>query len=126
VVDINAVEGTPYYLSPECVTDGAYQDNRSDIYSLGATLFHTIAGVPPFNYDSLEDVIYARLREGAPDIRDVCDWVPSVVADVLRTMMAPDPEDRYVTARECLHDIERVRDGRRPLLVDRSRPKVNY
>ena len=51
-VDISAVEGTPYYLSPECVTEGYYQDNRSDIYSLGATLYHLMTDTPPFDYDS--------------------------------------------------------------------------
>ncbi len=70
-VDISSVEGTPYYLSPECITEGAYQDNRSDIYSLGATLYHMITDVPPFDYDSLMDVVNARLEEDPPDIRDI-------------------------------------------------------
>jgi hypothetical protein len=39
--------------------------------------------------------------------------------------MARDPEDRYVTAYECLQDMLRVKRGEKPLLVDRSRPKVN-
>lgn len=125
VVDINAVEGTPYYLAPECVTDGTYQDNRSDIYSLGATLFHLIAGEPPFNYDSLEDVVYARIREEAPNIQLLRPEVDDGVRDVLRTMMAQDPEDRYVTAAECLQDMRRASHGKRPVLVDRSRPRTN-
>lgn len=125
VVDINAVEGTPYYLSPECVTDGAYQDNRSDVYSLGATLYHIIAGEPPFNYDSLEDVIYARVREAPPAIKQVMPGVDQGLNDVLQAMMSRDPEDRYVTAAECLQDMERVKAGIPPVLVDPSRPKVN-
>jgi serine/threonine protein kinase len=124
-VDINAVEGTPYYLSPECVTDGEYQDNRSDIYSLGATVFHVIAGEPPFNYDSLEEVVYARIREEAPDIRDIDSSVPESAAKVLQTMMQKDRELRYVTAYECLEDLQRVRNGKDPVLVDPNRSRVN-
>ena len=124
-VDISAVEGTPYYLSPECVIDGGYQDNRSDIYSLGATLYHLIADAPPFDYDSLMEVINARMKEDAPDVRLVMPEVHDNVATVLQTMMARDPEDRYVTAYECLEDFQRIKDGEKPVLVDRSRPKIN-
>jgi serine/threonine protein kinase len=125
MVDINAVEGTPYYLSPECVTDGSYQDNRSDIYSLGATLFHIIAGEPPFNYDTLESVIYARVREEPQDIRDFVPEASEDLALLLKTMMARDPDDRYVTAYECLEDVTRIRRGEKPNLVDKNRLKVN-
>lgn len=124
-VDISAVEGTPYYLSPECVTDGAYQDNRSDIYSLGATLFHVITDVPPFDYDSLMDVINARIKEDPPDIRKYLSSANSSLADVIRTMMAKDPDDRYVTAYECLEDMQRIKDGQKPVLVDKFREKTN-
>jgi serine/threonine protein kinase len=124
-VDVSAVEGTPYYLSPECVTDGAYQDNRSDIYSLGATLYHVIAEVPPFNYDSLLEVVNARLTEEAPSIQDEAENIDPRVGSVLQTMMQRDPERRYVTAFECMEDVERVQRGEDPILVDVNRPKVN-
>ena len=125
MVDINAVEGTPYYLSPECVTDGSYQDNRSDIYSLGTTLFHIIAGEPPFNYDTLEEVVYARVRQEPQDIREFVPEASADLAALLKTMMARDPDDRYVTAFECLDDISKVRRGETPTLVDKNRLKVN-
>lgn len=124
-VDLNAVEGTPYYISPECIQEGAYQDNRSDIYSLGATLYHLIAGQPPFDYASLMDVVQARIKEPAPDIRAVVPGVSAAAADVLRTMMSRDTDDRYVTAAECCEDLRRVRQGKMPQLVDRLRPRVN-
>jgi serine/threonine protein kinase len=124
-VDISAVEGTPFYLSPESVTQDAYQDNRSDIYSLGCTLYHLIANEPPFCYDELLDVVDARTKEPAPDVRKVKPDVPGPVASVLLTMMAREPEDRYVTARECLEDLQRVIRNEAPLLIDPSRPKVN-
>ena len=125
-IDLDAVEGTPYYISPECITEGSYQDNRSDIYSLGATLYHLIAGAPPFDYNTVLDVVEARVKEPPPDIRDVKPDVPEGIAQVLLTMMAQSPEDRYVTAAECLEDMRRARHGERPHLVDRNRPKVNH
>ncbi len=126
-VDLDAIEGTPYYLSPESISNSAstYQDNRSDIYSLGTTLYHLIAGEPPFDYDSVVKVITARADEDAPDIRDVKPEVHADVSAVLRTMMARAPEDRYVTAYECLQDMLRVKRRSKPLLVDRSRPRIN-
>lgn len=126
-VDLDAIEGTPYYLSPESISDreNTYQDNRSDIYSLGTTMYHLIAGAPPFDYDTVVKVITARAEEDAPDIREVNPDVHEWVSAVLQTMMARDPDDRYVTAYECLQDMLRVKKGEPPLLVDRSRPKVN-
>ena len=126
-VDLDAIEGTPYYLSPESISESenTYQDNRSDIYSLGTTLYHLIAGQPPFDYDTVVKVITARASEEAPDVRLALPSVTAEVSAVLRTMMARDPEDRYVTAYECLQDMLRVKRGEQPLLVDRSRPKVN-
>ncbi len=125
-VDISAVEGTPYYLSPECVIDGSYQDNRSDIYSLGATLYHVVTDVPPFDYDSLMEVINARINEEPPDIRSVMPECDQHVAEVIKTMMAKDPDERYVTAYECLEDMLRVQNGDHPILVDKSRLKTNF
>ncbi len=111
MVDLNAVEGTPYYLSPECISAGAYLDNRADIYSLGASLYHMIAGVPPFNYGSLVEVVQARLREAPPDIREVSPTTHPEIAKVILTMMAKDPEERYNTAAECHDDIVCIKRG---------------
>ena len=69
MVDLDNVEGTPYYLSPECISEGAYLDNRSDIYSLGASLYHVVSGFPPFDYGSVMKVIQARTKEDPPDVR---------------------------------------------------------
>ena len=124
-VDISAVEGTPYYLSPECITEGAYQDNRSDIYALGATLYHVVTDVPPFDYDDLMEVVNARLTEPPPDIRSVLPDADPNVAAVITTMMAKDPGERYVTAYECLEDMQRVKNRQPPRLVDISRTHTN-
>ena len=60
-----------------------------------------------------------------PDIRDDLPGADDGVADVIKTMMAKNPEDRYVTAYECLEDMQRVKEHQTPLLVNRSRAKAN-
>lgn len=120
VVDLGAVEGTPYYLSPESVAEGSYLDNRTDIYSLGASLYHMIAGRPPFDYGNLVDVVQARLREPAPDLRDVAPTTHPEIARIVQAMMSQSPDDRYNTASECRGDLERVKAGQPALLPSRS------
>ncbi len=112
MVDLNAVEGTPYYLSPECISEGAYLDNRADIYSLGASLYHMIAGVPPFNYGNLVEVVQARLKEPPPDIRIAAPQTHPEIARLIFNMMAKDPNARYNTAAECHDDIMRIKRGK--------------
>jgi serine/threonine protein kinase len=124
-VDVSAVEGTPYYLSPECITDGAYADNRSDIYSLGATLYHAMAGHPPFDLNSLLEVINARLANEAPDIRQDAPNIDVRISQVLQTMMARDPNKRYVTGRECAEDLRRVSNHEAPHLYNPDRDRSN-
>ncbi|MCM8537832.1 MAG: serine/threonine protein kinase [Lentisphaeraceae bacterium] len=119
------IEGTPFYLSPESIS-GDYQDNRSDIYALGVTLFHLIAGEPPFDDPSLKKTIYARLESSVPDIRMFDISVSQSAALVLQTMMSVDPDDRYVTANECLDDLIRLLNEEPPELVDATRPKINH
>ncbi|OVE78206.1 hypothetical protein BVX99_00420 [bacterium F16] len=114
-VDLSAVEGTPYYLSPECLIEGAHLDNRSDIYSFGATLYHLIAGEPPFNYETLDQVINARLRESAPDLRNVFAHAHPAIVAIIQKMMEPEPDHRYFTAADCKQDVELVLAGQDPV-----------
>ena len=123
--DDRKIEGTPFYLSPESI-NGDYQDNRSDLYALGVTMFHLIAGEPPFDDPSLKKTIYARLDEAPPDIRNFDVNQTEDTALVLMTMMSCDPDGRYVTASECEADLLRVIAGEPPQLIDSSRSKVNH
>ena len=72
------------------------------------------------------NVIYKRIDEPPPDIRLFDKHIPESVARVLLTMMATDPDDRYVTAFECQADLQKVIDGEDPELIDKSRAKVNH
>jgi len=63
--------GTPYYVSPERL-DRDEEDIRSDIYSLGATLYHAMAGRAPFEADTAEEVARSHLYDRAPSLRSLC------------------------------------------------------
>ena len=63
--------GTPYYVSPERLMREP-EDVRSDIYSLGATLYHAMSGRPPFEADSAEEVARRHLSDRPPPLRSFC------------------------------------------------------
>jgi len=116
-VDLDVIEGTPYYLSPESLIQGSHLDNRSDLYASGSTMYHLIAGVPPFDYESLDQVVNARLTEPVPDLREVFPHAHPDVAAIIKTLMQTKPEDRYSTAAEAKQDIDLVLAGKNPNLV---------
>jgi eukaryotic-like serine/threonine-protein kinase len=107
--------GTPYYMSPEQVR-GEMLDPRSDVYSLGATLYKVLTGAPPFNAPSPMGVLSKHVtdevvppRERAPERR----LPPEADAIVLRAM-AKGVEDRYPSAAAVQEDLERALDGMTP------------
>jgi len=63
--------GTPYYVSPERLLREP-EDIRSDIYSLGATLYHALAGRPPFDADTAEEVAKRHISDRPPPLRSLC------------------------------------------------------
>ncbi|MDP6545758.1 MAG: SUMF1/EgtB/PvdO family nonheme iron enzyme [Phycisphaerae bacterium] len=99
--------GTPYYVAPEQVERGSV-DHRADIYSLGATMYHALAGVPSFAGDSLMTVLYARIKGPVPDISKVCPSLHPETVTVLTRMLQKDPDDRYGTYDELLKDLMRA------------------
>lgn len=96
----NTVVGTVDYLAPEQAQDAGAADVRSDIYSLGCTLFFLLTGQPPFNSGDLLQRITARVTTDAPPIRSVRPDVPAGLAQILAQMLARNPADRSSTPIE--------------------------
>jgi hypothetical protein len=117
--------GTPYYISPEQAAGGA-ADARSDIYSLGCTLFHLVAGRPPFDGTNALEIMYKHLNSDAPPLRSLCPGAGRVLESVLARMMARSPAARHQTAEEVAEDLARAALGTatRPLptSLPRARP----
>lgn len=97
--------GTPYYISPERARGGK-ADHRSDIYSLGATMYHALTGVPPFDGKTATDVVVARLKAPPCKIRDLEPALSLRTAQVVERMMAADPVLRYPTSASLLADLK--------------------
>jgi serine/threonine protein kinase len=109
--------GTIDYLAPEQARDSAAADVRSDIYSLGCTFYHMLAGQPPFAEGGLGERVYKHLQEEAPDVRQLNPAVPEELWAVLRKMLAKKPEDRYQTPAELLHDLKKLKGQAGPMQV---------
>ena len=70
---------------------------RSDIYSLGCTLFFMLAGRPPFPEGTVLQKLLAHQSEPAPDVREIRPDVPDMLANVIATMLAKQPDERFQT-----------------------------
>ena len=97
--------GTPAYMSPEQASELA-PTPASDLYSLGATLFKLITGIPPITGESLVD-IKARVIDGRiPRPSEIRREVPRSLEAICRKAMSLRPRDRYATALDLAHDVE--------------------
>ncbi|MCC6418293.1 MAG: serine/threonine protein kinase [Gemmataceae bacterium] len=112
--------GTVDYMAPEQARNAAAADIRSDIYSLGCTFYHMLAGHCPYPEGSLTERIYKHVEAKVPDIRQVAPAVPEGLVAILARMLAKKPEDRYQTPEELLKDLEdpRVIAGTAPARSD--------
>jgi tetratricopeptide (TPR) repeat protein len=111
--------GTPLYFSPEQAKGSANMDIRSDIYSLGITLYHLLEGSPPFKGESAYVIFQKHVHEPLPPFKDADPPVPDVVFAFLIKMTAKDPRDRYASAQELLEALEELRDN----LLRSGKPK---
>ncbi len=98
------VWGTPYYIAPEKARKKG-EDSRSDQYSLGATLFHALAGQPPFDGENPTKVVVAALKEDTPVLKDYNPDVTDITSAVILRMMDKNPNRRYPTYASLLSDL---------------------
>jgi len=104
--------GTPSTMAPER-GEGREADVRSDIYSLGATLYILLTGEPPCKGHSPLEVMKKHIEDPVPDVADVNPDVSPETRDLVRRAMAKSPGDRFQTADDFLHAIEGVLSSRR-------------
>src|SRR5262245_52401213 len=97
--------GTVDYMAPEQARDSSRADTRSDIYSLGCTLYHMLAGQPPFPEGGLTERLYQHVQQEPRDIRQFNPRASEALMAVLRRMLAKQPADRYQTPAELVKDL---------------------
>lgn len=102
--------GTFDYISPEQARDPRSVDVRSDLYSLGCTIFHMLAGAPPFPGLNVVQKLLHHQEKPAPDIRTINPEVPESLAALIARLMAKSPADRPSSADSCVKQLEAIRD----------------
>jgi serine/threonine protein kinase len=95
-----AIMGTPDFISPEQANDARQVDIRSDIYSLGATLYYLLSGRVPFDHGSIIHKLKSHAQVEPTPLYSVRDDVPEELVAIASKMMAKDPNERYLTPKE--------------------------
>jgi len=120
----NEVWGTPYYIAPEKVRRQK-SDYRSDIYSLGGTLYHAITGVPPFEGVDATAVVKARFEGPPKPMSEIRDDIPKEVEAIITRMLEVEPQTRFPTYGSLLGDMRRYLSKAGPVrMVEKTNKKI--
>jgi serine/threonine protein kinase len=109
----DSVLGTPEYISPEQALGEKAIDWRSDIYSLGVTLFHMVTGRPPYEGPS-GAIMQKHVKGELPDPRTYNRDLSRELCNVIRRMMARQPSDRYESVERLIEDLAVARMAEDP------------
>lgn len=104
-LDTNDVRGTVYYIASERL-EGKGCDLRSDMYSLGATLFHLLAGRPPFEATTSGLVVKKHLEAVAPGVQAFVPHVSGATAYVVKKMLEKRPANRHQTYDDLIEELQ--------------------
>jgi len=114
--------GTPAYVAPERLCNQP-EDLRSDIYSLGATLFHAVAGKPPIDSNTTSATELRELKQHPSGLRAIAPEVSAPTARVLQRMIAADPKERFAFYDDLLAELDAAR---RALEIADARPRSRW
>ncbi len=108
---VGEVFGSPFYMSPE-QCEGGRLDSRSDIYSVGCTLFETLTGKPPFRGASPLLTMLMHQADDSPTLSSVANqYFPKSIENVLANLLAKKPINRYQTLEHLAEDLQKVLHG---------------
>lgn len=104
--------GTPAYISPEMVSHGLRAaDHRSDIYSLGVSMFQCLAGRLPFTYEDPYQLMVAHVQEEAPALIEIDPQIDLGLATLVACMMSKRPEDRPQDYGQLIDDLTVIQES---------------
>ncbi|HKW87822.1 MAG TPA: protein kinase [Candidatus Acidoferrales bacterium] len=115
--------GTPRYMAPEQV-EAKPVDSRTDLYALGLILFEMLTGEEPFKGDSTLQIMYRRVKEKAPNPKDLNQEIPDYLARIILRCMERDPAKRYQNAKDILADLQSAHAPSRVKTMQISLPIV--
>jgi eukaryotic-like serine/threonine-protein kinase len=107
---VGTVMGTPAYMPPEQAA-GLPVDERADVYSLGAILYHLLAGSRPYDGDASDQVLTRVMKGPPPPLASLQEAIPRDLLAIVTKAMARNPDGRYATAREMAEDLRRFQTG---------------
>src|SRR5262249_19641407 len=93
--------GTPDYLAPEQIRDSRHVDHRADLYALGCTAYFLLTGQAPFANHALFEKLFAHGEKEPVLVEQVRPEIPKALGDVVRKLMAKQPEARYQSGAEA-------------------------
>ena len=99
--------GSVHYISPEQAR-GGYSDEKSDIYSLGVTLYEMLLGKVPFEGDSTVTVAFAHVHEEAVPLEEIDGMIPRSLSRIVQKCMQKKPDMRYESAGALIMDLRRA------------------
>lgn len=103
VTATRTIAGTLYYMSPEQVRSLRDVDHRTDLYSLGMTIYQVLCGRLPFDTDQGDfDILRAIVEEPWPELQTFAPAVPDALASIIMQAIAKQPGERFASAREML------------------------
>lgn len=106
------IMGTPDYMSPEQAKGEKHQiDYRSDVFSLGATLYHIMTGQPPFKGQELYEVLSKVVNDDPPSPKSIADVIPRDMEAICLTCLEKDKKNRYPTSKALAIDLTRFLEG---------------
>jgi serine/threonine-protein kinase len=88
------LDGTPFYVAPECVVDPKSVIAASDVYGLGATLYHALAGKPPIDGENVIAIMNAHVKEPPRPLRELRADLDAAVEESIMRCLAKDPAQR--------------------------------
>jgi serine/threonine protein kinase len=100
--------GTPGYMAPEQARDAHAADARADVYGVGCVLYHALTGEPPLADPNLLRMVLRHVTETPRALADFGIEVPNGLQQVVGTMLARDPSQRYPTARRAAEALQAV------------------
>ena len=114
--------GTPYYISPEQARGEVQIDIRTDLYSLGATIYHMVTGRPPFLGETSAEVTrqHADMNLSAAPPDHLNDKLSSGFGVVVQTLLAKDRKNRYQQPKDLIHDLKNLLAGQPPDIAQQS------
>lgn len=115
LTQVGVAMGTPLYMSPEQI-EGRAVDERSDLYSLGVTAYHLLAGEPPYTGETALSIAVQHLNQAPPPLTDRTSVLAPELVAIVHRMLNKQPAERYATSADLLSELKQLasvaaRDG---------------